>query len=785
MRKSYNGLARKHGFTVLHGPRAPAHEGGKNNLAFDGLDTYCTVLLNGSPILQGDNMFLPYRVDVTEKIKSTNTLKIVFPSTFAIGKKIMNESKHKFGIWGGEPSRLGVRKAPYHYGWDWGPIFLTCGPWKPIRLEMYQARIQDLYFRINFTKLNSKEVEVELFCDYEGDASEVVFDLSFEGNQVAKTAIPARSGNCSAKVTLRNPHLWYPSGYGDQPLYTLAATLFEGEGKTMDSVTKKVGIREAKLIQRPLVDEPGTTFFFEVNGIPIFCGGSNWIPGDSFLPRITSQKYRDWVQLLVEGNQVMARVWGGGIYEEDSFYDACDELGILLWQDFLFACASYPADPAFLDRVRDDSVANVKRLRHHTCIVIFAGNNEDYQYQESANLTYDRNDKDPQSWLRSDFPARYIYEKLLKDICDELVPDTPYHFGSPYGGAQSSDPTIGDKHEWNVWHAAQRPYQDYKDLGGRFVSEFGMQACPDLKTIEAVISEPAELRPDSATMDWHNKFEGHDRRIALYLAENFRSYSTLYEYVCITQLMQAEAIGTAYREWRRKWRGPGRESTAGALVWQLNDCWPVVSWSLVDYFLRPKLAYYAVKRELRPLTVGVERRLITSPNDDLADSFPHKHTQILVWASNFTLQEVTGKLLIQSFALNGKLVSEQRQDVTLKASQSSELYEDKLPAGEELNVIHAKFVSGRETCARFSNWPQPLKHLNIRKANLKKTIEENVIVVSTDVPVKGLRFESTDSDDELKLSDNGMDLMPGDNVRIQFRGAKAKKLKALALDQYV
>lgn len=292
-----------------------------------------------------------------------------------------------------------------------------------------------------------KSAKVTAKAEVEGGANEAGFELFFEGQSLKKEIVNVKTNLVTAIFTIRDPQLWFPARYGQQPMYTIIATLVQGH-KMHDLMSKRFGIRRAEVIQRKLKDAAGTTFFFEINNIPIFCGGSNWIPADSFIPRISSRKYRDWLKLAVDGNQVMIRVWGGGVFEAEAFYDACDELGILIWQDFMFACGNYPGHKEFLASVKREGIANVKRLRHHPSIVIWAGNNEDYSYAESE-LDYDPNDNDPHSWLRSDFPARYIYEKILVDVMKEFDPGTFYHFGSPYGGKDTRDPTIGDIHQWN------------------------------------------------------------------------------------------------------------------------------------------------------------------------------------------------------------------------------------------------------------------------------------------------------------------------------------------------
>lgn len=421
-------------------------KGSKAVLAFDGLDTFATVVLNGTEILESDNMFTPERVDVTETVKEgENELVITFDSAYLRGwKEVEKHPEHKWGCWNGDNSRLAVRKAQYEFGWDWGPVLNTCGPWRPVNLEIFQSRLTDLHFD-TIVEEDLKSATVHAHARIEGarGISKVLFDVSLDGKTVASETINGE-GDILATFHISSPALWYPVRYGEQPLYTVTATLLGENDEEVDTVTKKMGIRRAELIQRGLENQPGTSFFFQVNNIPIYCGGSDWIPADNFLPRITRQRYYDWVKLVADGNQVMIRVWGGGIYEDQAFYDACDEYGILVWQDFMFGCGNYPGYPEMLKSIQREAEENVKLLRHHPCIVIWAGNNEDYQYQESAGLTYDYDDKDPENWLKTDFPARYIYEKILPDVCAEYMTGAVYHPGSPWGaGKPTTDPTVG------------------------------------------------------------------------------------------------------------------------------------------------------------------------------------------------------------------------------------------------------------------------------------------------------------------------------------------------------
>ncbi|PBP25894.1 putative glycoside hydrolase family 2 protein [Diplocarpon rosae] len=712
-------------------------------IAFDGLDTYATVKLNGTEILNTESMFIPERVDVTTLLKREghNELEITFESAYLKGCAIVEKHPdHHWGCWNGDTSRLAVRKAQYHWGWDWGPMLMTCGPWRPIHLEIFSSRISDLYFTSNVDE-SLERAEFVAKADVEGEAAEIRFDISLDGREVASQTVNAtKEGAVSHQFTIEKPALWFPRRYGQQPLYTVTATLFDDTSE-IDSQSKKFGLRRAELIQQPVTDQPGTSFFFQINNIPIFCGGSNWIPADSFIPRISAQKYRDWVKLVADGNQFMIRVWGGGIFEEQVFYNTCDELGILVWQDFMFGCGNYPAFPEFLALVQREAEENVKLLRHHPSIVMWAGNNEDYQYQESMKLTYDPANQDAESWLQTDFPARYIYEEILA-------------------------------------------YQNFDQLVGRFVSEFGMEAFPHIKTIEAFLPL-GKADPDrfaqSMTVDFHNKADGHERRIALYLVENFRyAPDPLEQFIYSTQLMQAECLASAYRLWKRQWKGPGRKYCGGALVWQINDCWPVTSWAVVDYFLRPKHAYYTVKREMAPLSLGVTRTEHVVPRDRYTRAFLDKTTRIEIWGSNLTLDDITADLVVKAFdVLSGRETFSQTVESAflLPANRSTEMAAFPSPVAtpgdEKQTVVAAYLVRDGTPLARYVNWPEPLKHVHLQKPQALQVRLRSAwtqVEITAEVPLKGVALEC--EDERVGFGDNLVDVVPGEVVRIPVTGAR-------------
>ena len=693
---------------------------------------------------------------------------------------------------------------------------MTCGPWRPIYLDVYESRIAELNFTIE-VPASLDVAEVVAKADVEGPAEHIEFEVLMDdtGVIVGRETVKVEEGHAETTFATGNPRLWYPRKYGKQPLYKLLARLLSG-GRVVDTVSKRFGIRRAKLVQGPLDNASGTSFVFEINNIPVFCGGSNWIPADSFLTAMSPERYHDWVQRAADGNQVMLRVWGGGIYEHDAFYSACDELGILVWQDFMFACGNYPVFPEFLRLVEQEATANIKRLRHHPSIMLWAGNNEDYQVAESEGLGYEPDEQDERKWLQSTFPARYIYERLLVDITAELIPDTYYHFGSPYGGRSTTDPSIGDLHQWNVWHGTQEKYQEYDKLTGRFVSEFGMQALPDLTTVEQFFhqgNDEKERYAESSTVSFHNKAAGHDRRLGIYLTENLRyKFQPLDYYIYCTQLLQAEAVTSAYSAFKRQWKGPGEEYCAGALVWQTNDCWPCTSWSIADYNLRPKLAYYAVKREMEPITIGMKRTMHRIPADNYTGAYVKTVYKIELWVCNLTLETHRFDVSISTANLDTNTVCQHRELAqTLEAlpNRSTEVMTFEIPvvnrdAGEELQtVVGAKLTdaNSEKEWETQMNWPEPLKyaHLSIPRIELMilKSCEDLLkadtplaegsesvrrLMMQSDKPLKGVQIELESQDErnvQMKLNDNGFDVMPDQWVNVEVKGVHVvESLKA-------
>jgi beta-mannosidase len=471
--------------------------------------------------------------------------------------------------------------------------------------------------------------------------------------------------------------------------------------------------------------------------------------------------------MMVDGYQVMIRIWGGGIWENDAFYDICDELGVMVWQDFMFGCGNYPAYPEILKSIKDECVCQTKRLRHHPSMSIYAGNNEDYQVQEQYKLTYDYDDKDPSNWLKTDFPARYIYEKLLPEVVAAQSPHIPYHPGSPWGdGLVSSNPAVGDMHQWNVWHGTQEKYQIFDTLGGRFNSEFGMEAFPHIDTIKHYVTDPSQLYPQSHMIDFHNKADGHERRIATYLVENFRTETDLEKFIHLTQLSQAEALMFGYRGWRQQW-GQDR-FCGGALVWQLNDCWPVTSWSIVDYFQRKKPAYYVMRRALAPIAVAVKR---AHHDWSVVHARPAETSGYELWVVSSKTKNIVATVELRYVSIaTGKEIKQSvlKKDVTIVANSTTEIFKGTIyNKKEEAHVLAARIWVDGEIVSRDTDWPQPLKYLDFSDRGVEVTPQGNEIKVKAARPTKGLVFEERQG---VLVHDSALDLVPGDEQIIKVKG---------------
>ncbi|MBD5778177.1 glycoside hydrolase family 2 protein [Pelagicoccus sp. NFK12] len=569
-------------------------------LRFDGLDTLAKVTLNGKVLAETNNMFREWEFDVKDRLKvGENTISIVFSSALAYG---LDKQKERF-LWqtGIGHHRLEggqwVRKEQSNFGWDWGPMIVTMGIWRSVRIDAFDtAEISELLVKQSLSKAFKKaELEVEATVNLARRTKLSAFvTVSKDGAVVASGEAAVVRGKAKTSLTVKSPQLWWPNGLGEQPLYVVAVSLLDSEGEVISQSSKRIGIRELKLVREK--DKWGESFCFEANGNRFFAKGANWIPSDQFDVWGTDERNRDLLKSSVEANMNMIRVWGGGKYERDDFYDACDELGICIWQDFMFACAAYPGfDDDWVANVEVEIEQQVKRIRHHACLAIWCGNNE---LEHISPILGDEPGQMPWDEYMN------LFDKVIGKIVKRNDPQRDYWPSSehsPVGDRKfSQNPDCGDAHLWKVWHGRE-PFEWYRTAYHRFCSEFGFQSFPEPSTIETYTNKE-ERNVTSYVMEQHQRSPIGNSAIIDYMLSWFRLPVGFDNTIWLTQILQGLAIKYAVEHWRMN-----KPRCMGALYWQLNDCWQVASWSSVDFFGKWKALHYAARNFFNPLLVaGVE-----------------------------------------------------------------------------------------------------------------------------------------------------------------------------------
>lgn len=631
-------------------------------LVFEGLDTYADVYLNDSLILEANNMFRTWRVNVNSLLNNgKNTLRIYFHSPIKVDLPKWNSLPYQYEAINDQSANGGIldrklspfsRKAGYHYGWDWGPRLVTSGIWRPIRLETWTGvRIEDTYIRQKTTQAHSELSEkVEILSDDDCLATLTVTN-SQNGKILARKKCHIKKGmnDIELNYVIKNPHLWWTNGLGKPNLYTFVTSIETIHGKSQ--TTRRVGLRSLRLLTEP--DSIGREFCFELNGKRVFMKGADYIPCDNFLPRVSYQTYKQTIDDAVAVNMNMLRVWGGGVYENDLFYDLCDENGLLVWQDFMFACSLYPASGDLLDNIKEEAIDNVRRLRNHPCIALWCGNNEcqDAYYGWGWKENYYA--KGHEIGLRVQKEFEELYYKVLPEIVKDNDIDTQYWPSSPFSDYYSvSKTTSGDYHYWGVWHAKE-PIRQYNTHRARFYSEYGMQSFPEF---ESVIC----FNPDSSQWDIHSDvMMSHQRGgsfanslIETYLQSEYTKPNDFASLLYVGQLMQGDAMKTAVEAHRRD-----KGYCWGTLIWQINDCWPVASWSTRDWYGRWKAAHYMIRHAM----------------DDILVSPIEKDDSLFVYIVNDRLQPISGQLDVRLMTLNGQTLYHSSIEV-LSRENSSDVY---------------------------------------------------------------------------------------------------------------
>jgi beta-mannosidase len=548
---------------------------------FEGLDTYADVYLNDSLLFKADNMFRRWKAPCAGVLREKgNELRVYFHSPAGAARAGWDSLGYELP--GG--ARVLTRKAAYQYGWDWAPRFVTSGVWRPVRLRAWDgARIADL--RIVQKRVTGESAELAAVFEIEASSRGNVSLSVLRDGQVSAGVdaelVPGLNA-VSIDFTIPAPKLWWPNGLGEPHLYDLLGEMRDGE-LVVDRAARRIGLRTIDLVRDR--DEKGESFYFRVNGVPVFMKGANFVPMDSFIPRVAADRYESLVASAAGAGMNMLRVWGGGAYESDLFYDLCDEYGILVWQDFMFACAMYPGDSAFLANVREEAAGVVKRLRNHACLALWCGNNEidegwrnwgwQRQYKYSAADS---------AKIWNDYVK--LFHELLPEIVAELDPGAAYWPSSPSRGrADPRSLAEGDSHYWGVWHDGE-DFEAFREKVPRFMSEFGFQSFPSLATISR-FARPEDRRIDSAAMLSHQKAPRGNEIIRAYMERDYRPPRDFESFVYVSQLLQAEGMKTAIEAQRR-----AKPSCMGSLYWQLNDCWPAASWSSIDYEGDPKALHY-------------------------------------------------------------------------------------------------------------------------------------------------------------------------------------------------
>lgn len=581
-------------------PALLAHD--RVELECDGLDTLATVTVNGVAVIEADNMYRTWTADVRKALRAgTNDIEVRFAAPMAY----VNAKRTQRPLNGGGadhrlPGNNWIRKEPCNFGWDWGPMCVTSGIWRPLRIRAWNtARLGAVEVAQEHA---AKRVALEVRADVTpcGRAADLAVEVavSFQGKDVERVLVPVIKGKANASLIVSKPNLWWPNGLGEQPLYDVAVTLRDASGAVVDGWKRRIGLRTLELVQDK--DEWGHSFHFRCNGVDFFAKGANWIPNDVFQARVTKEGYAFQILSAVEAHMNMLRVWGGGIYEEDAFYDLCDEFGLCVWQDFMFACSSYPAfDPAYLANVKVEVEQNIVRLRHHACIALWCGNNELEQMRVIG-------DDNPSKMTVKEYGD--LFDRLIPKALRKLDPGRPYIPSSEHTPAQwgdrfgnTRDPNCGDAHLWEVWHG-KKPFEWYRTAFHRFCSEFGFQSFPEPATVRAYTA-PEDRNITSRVMELHQRSGIGNQTIMHYMLSWFRLPNGFENTLWLSQIQQGLAIKYAVEHWRRN-----RPRCMGSIYWQLNDCWPVASWASIDSHGRWKALHYMARAFYAPVLVsGIEK----------------------------------------------------------------------------------------------------------------------------------------------------------------------------------
>ena len=729
----------------------------------DSLDTFCEVYVNGERAGEGNNMFLRKRLELKPFLKpGKNQIELRFKPARVEAKRIAESLDRPVPyIWHNRIPHMNlIRKVQCHAGWDWGVCLVGVGAYGDLSLRAVDVgRMEHVYTEQSHRK---DRCDIKVFVELEATRSaSAILEVSLEDQtKTFLTRVKKGPNRLSVKMTVEKPRLWWPVGYGEQPLYDLKVSMC---GQT---VHKRLGLREMEVIHSRLKDNDayekregkslGKGLTVRVNGVNVFCKGANWIPTDGLPSRTTRSAYDDLLSSAVQANMNMVRVWGGGQYERDAFYELCDEKGFLVWQDMMFSCSLYPATKDFLHSVRMEGIYQTKRLRDHPCIALWCGDNEVF----GALNWYDESRSQRDKYLKDYLHLNQVLKEAVAEGDDTRLfwPSSPCTDPKRFGDGWSDD-SSGDMHYWQVWHG-NKPFSSYYDVIPRFCSEFGYQSFPSLTTVKT-FADPSQFNVFSPVMEHHQRNVGGNQRIVTMFGKYFRMPSGFDDFLYLSQVQQSVAIKTAVEHWRRL-----RPICMGTLYWQLNDNWPVASWSSLEYGGRWKQLHYHAKRFYAPV-MGCFK------------TFSGKYTgteYLEVWGVNDTLEEVPCRVQCRLFDFEGRCLMEEKLSHTLPA-QTSEMVaryagKDRVPSPDQcFFVVDLCGGEGQSDWShRNTYWFTEFKRCDLRDPEIKKRVfwegEDLKVSLIAEAPAFFVTLDSGEL--QGTFTDNSFTLLPGETRTVSF-----------------